>query len=82
MRHDQVGFVPLAGFAAVDAGVVGAGAGVAGLTLEVAEPGVDGLVDHVVDFSDQGGPVLVAFVVSGLAGQAGVLAEGGVEDRD
>src|ERR1039457_6115094 len=80
--HGQVGLVPLAGFAAVDAGVVGSGAGVAGFALEVAEARLDGLVDHVVDFGDQGGPVLVAFFVSGLAGQAGVLAEGGVEDRD
>src|ERR1039458_1983007 len=29
VRYGQVGFVPLAGFTAVDAGVVGAGAGVA-----------------------------------------------------
>ena len=78
----QVGFVPLAGLPAVDAGAVGAGAGVAGFALEVAEPGVDGLPDHVVDLADQGGPVLVAVLVAGLAGQAGVLAEGGVEDRD
>ena len=62
--------------------VVRTGAGVARLPLEVAEPGVHGLPDHVVDLGDQGGPVLVAFVVAGLAGQAGVLAEGGVEDRD
>src|ERR1017187_8938683 len=80
--HGQVGFVPLAGFAAVDAGVVGSGAGVAGFALEVAEARLDGLVDHVVDFGDQGGPVLVAVFVSGLAGQAGGLAAGGVEDRD
>ena len=82
VRHGQVRFVPLAGFAAVDPGVVGAGAGVARLALEVAEPGVHGLPDHVVDLGDQGGPVRVAFRVAGLAGQAGVLAEGGVEDRD
>ena len=82
VRHRQVGLVPLAGLPAVHPGVVGAGAGVAGLALEVAEPGVHGLPDHVVDLADQGGPVLVAVVVAGLAGQAGVLAEGGVEDRD
>ena len=41
-----------------------------------------GLPDHLVDLADQGGPVRVAVVVAGLAGQAGVLAEGGVEDRD
>ena len=82
VRDGQVGLVPLAGLAAVDPGVVRAGAGVAGLALEVAEPGVDGLPDHLVDLGDQGGPVLVAVVVAGLAGQAGVLAEGGVEDRD
>ena len=76
VRHGQVGLVPLAGLPAVDPGVVGAGAGVAGLALEVAEPGLDGLPDHVVDLGDQGGPVLVAFFVSGLAGQAGVLARG------
>src|ERR1700677_3538731 len=41
-----------------------------------------GLPDHVVHFSDQAGPVTVSFGVAGLAGQAGVLAERGVEDRD
>ena len=76
VRHRQVGFVPLAGLAAVDPGAVGAGAGVAGLALEVVEPGVHGLPDHVVDLADQGGPVRVAVVVAGLAGQAGVLARG------
>src|SRR5690242_6500339 len=69
-----------AGLAAVDPGAVGAGAGVAGLTLEVAEPRVDGLPDHVVDLSDQRRPVGIAFFVACLAGLAGVLAEGGVED--
>jgi hypothetical protein len=82
VRYRQVGFVPLAGFPAVDAGAVGAGAGVAGLALEVAESGVHGLPDHVVDFADQPGPVPVPVGVSGLAGQAGVLAQGGMEDRD
>jgi len=38
--------------------------------------------DHVVDLGDQGGPVGVAVFVAGLAGEAGVLAEGGVEERD
>jgi hypothetical protein len=61
---------------------VGAGAGVAGLLLEVGEAGVDGLPDHRVDLGDQTGPVSVALCVADLAGQAGVLAEGGVEDRD
>ena len=74
--------MPLARFAAVDAGAVGAGAGVAGLALEVAEPGPDGLPDHVVHFGDQSGPVLVSFFIASPAGQAGVLAEGSVEDRD
>ena len=32
--------------------------------------------------ADQGRPVLIAVVVSGLAGQAGVLAQGGVEQGD
>ena len=82
VRDRQVGLVPLAGLAAVDAGAVGAGAGVAGLALEVAEPGVHGLPDHLVDLADQAGPVRVAVAVAGLAGQAGVLAQGGVEDRD
>jgi hypothetical protein len=66
----------------VDSRIVGAGTGVPGFALEVAEPGVDGLPDHVVDLADQGGPVLVAVVVAGLAGQAGVLTQGGMEDRD
>jgi hypothetical protein len=61
---------------------VGAGPGVPGLALEVAEPGVHGLPDHVVDLGDQGGPVGVAVFVACLAGEASVLAEGGVEDRD
>jgi hypothetical protein len=82
VRDGQVGLVPLACFAAVDAGVVGAGAGVAGLTLEVAEPGAHGLPDHLVDLADQGRPVLITVFVAGLAGQAGVLTQGGVEDRD
>ena len=82
LRHGQVGFVPLAGLPAVDAGVVGAGAGVAGFALEVFESGVHGLPDHVIDLGDQGGPVRVAVPVAGLAGQAGVLAQGGAEDRD
>jgi hypothetical protein len=82
VRDGQVGLVPLAGLAAVDPGVVGACAGVAGLALEIAEPGMDGLPDHLVDLADQAGPVRVAIFISCLAGQAGVLAEGGVEDRD
>ena len=82
VRHSQVRLVPLPGFPAVHSRAVRAGAGVAGFPLKVAEPGVDGLPDHVVDFSDQGGPVLIAVVVAGLAGQPGVLAQGGVEDRD
>jgi hypothetical protein len=82
VRHGQVRLVPLASLPAVDAGAVGAGTGVAGFILEVAEPGVDGLPDHVVDLDDQGGPVLVTFAVPGLASQADVLAEGSVEDRD
>ena len=82
VRDGQIGLVPLACFAAVDAGVVGAGAGVTGLPLEVAEPGVDRLPDHLVDLADQGGPVRVAVCVACLAGQAGILTEGGVEERD
>ena len=57
VRHRQVRLVPLAGLPAVHPGAVGAGAGVAGFPLEVAEPGVDGLPDHLVDLADQGGPV-------------------------
>ena len=82
VRHRQARLVPLASFPAVDAGAVGAGAGVAGFALEVAEPGVHGFPDHVIDLADQGGPVPIAVFVAGLAGQADVLAEGGVEDRD
>ena len=82
VRHGQIGFVPLAGLPAVDAGVVRPGAGVAGLALEVVEPGADGLPDHVVDLGDQGGPVPLPRSVPGLAGQPDVLPQGGVEDRD
>ena len=82
VRHGQVGLVPLAGLPPVHPGVVRAGAGVAGFPLEVAEPGVHGLPDHVIDLGDQSGPVLVAFFVSCLAGQAGILAQRGVKDRD
>jgi hypothetical protein len=52
VRHGQVGLVPLAGLPAMDAGAVGAGAGVARLPMEVAESGVHGLPDHVVDLAD------------------------------
>jgi hypothetical protein len=52
VRDGQVGFVPLAGLPAVDPGAVGAGAGVVGLALEVAEPGMHGMPDHVVDLAD------------------------------
>ena len=82
VRHGQVRLVPLAGLPAVDPGAVGSGPRVAGLALEVGEPGPDGLPDHVIDLGDQGGPVLISLLVAGLAGQAGVLAEGGVEHRD
>ena len=82
VRHGQVRLVPLAGLPAVHPGVMRAGAGVPGFALEVAEPGVHGLPDHLVDLGDQGGPVLIPCLVTGLAGQAGVLTEGGVEDRD
>ena len=82
VRHGQVGLVPLAGFAAVDPGVVGAGSRVAGFALEVAEPGVHGLPDHRRRPRRPGRTSTVAVVVAGLAGQAGVLAEGGVEERD
>ena len=41
-----------------------------------------GVPDHVVDLADQAGPVLIAVVVVGLAGQASVLTERGVEDRN
>ena len=38
--------------------------------------------DMAVDLVDQGGPVAITVVVTGLAGHAGVLAQGSVEDRD
>ena len=82
VRHRQVGLVPLAGLPAAHPGAVGAGPGVAGFPLEVFKTDVHGLPDHVVDLSDQGGPVPVAVGVAGLAGQARVFPEGGVEDRD
>jgi enoyl-CoA hydratase/carnithine racemase len=79
VRHREIRFVSLAGLPAMHPGVVGAGAGVPSLALEVAEPGIDGLPDHLVDLGDQGGPVRVALLVAGLTGQAGVLAEGGIQ---
>jgi len=45
VRHGQVRLMPLAGLPAVHPGAVGAGAGVAGFPLEVAEPGVHGRGD-------------------------------------
>jgi hypothetical protein len=80
--HRQVRLTPLTRLPAVDPGVVGAGAGVSGFPLEVIEPGPDGLPDHVIDLAGQGGPVPVAVVVPCLAGQAGVLPQRRVEDRD
>ena len=41
-----------------------------------------GLEDHRIDLGYQPGPVLLPRRVPGLAGQPGVLPEGGVEDRD
>jgi hypothetical protein len=82
VRDRQIGFAPLAGLPAVDPRVVRSGPCVARLALEVLEAGPDCLPDHVVDLVDQGGPVTVTVAVVGLAGQPGVLAEGGVEDRD
>jgi hypothetical protein len=82
VRHRQVRFVPLAGLPAVDPGVVGTGAGVPGFALEVGEPGVHGLPDHLVGLGDQRGPVLVAVGVASLAGQPRVLPQARVEDRD
>jgi hypothetical protein len=80
VRHRQIRLVPLAGLPAVHPGTVRTGARVPGLPLEVAKPGVHRLPDHLVDLADQAGPVRVA--ISCLTGQAGVLAQGGVEDRD
>ena len=60
VRHRQVGLVPLAGLPAAHPSAVGAGAGVARFALEVAETGMHGLPDHLVDLGDQGRPVLVA----------------------
>ncbi len=82
VRHGQVGLVPLAGLPAVHPPAVRTSAGIARLPLEVAEPGVHGLPDHVVDLAGQGGPVLISCLVAGLTGQPGVLAQGGVKDRD
>jgi hypothetical protein len=82
VRHGQVRLVTLTGLPPVHPRAVRPGTGVTRLPLEIAEPGVHGLPDHVIDLGDQGGPVLLAFLVAGLAGQTGVLPEGGVEDRD
>jgi hypothetical protein len=75
VRDRQVGFAPLAGLPAVDPRVVRPRPRVARLALKVLEAGPDGLPDHVVDFGDQGGPVPVAFVVAGLAGQPGIFSQ-------
>jgi hypothetical protein len=82
VRDDQVCLAPLAGLAPVDPLAVRARPGVASFPLEVLEADADGLPDHGVDFLDQGGPVTVPVRVALLAGQAGVLAERGVEDGD
>jgi hypothetical protein len=82
VRHRQVRFAPLAGLPAMHPPAVRPGAGVARLALEIFEADMYCLPDHLVDLADQGGPVLIAVLVAGLAGQPGVLAEGGVEDRD
>ncbi len=82
VRHRQVRLPPLARLPAADPGVVRAGAGVARLPLEVAEARVHRLHDHLVDLGHQARPVPLAVGVPGLAGQARVLPEGGVEDRD
>jgi hypothetical protein len=81
VRHRQVGLAPLARLPAMNAGVVRAGAGVAGLALEVPEARTDSLVDHLVGLGNQAGPVRLPLRVPGLAGQPRVLAEGGMEDR-
>jgi hypothetical protein len=54
----------------MNASVVRAGPGVAGLPLEVLETCVDGLPDHGVDLGDQTRPVLVAGRVTATHGQA------------
>jgi hypothetical protein len=82
VRHHQVRLPPLPCLPAVHAVRVGAGAGVAGLPLEVPEPSADSGPDHGVHLADHAVPVRRAFPVSGQAGEPGVLAEGGVEDRD
>jgi hypothetical protein len=82
VRHRQVRLVPLAGFPVAGPLAVRAGAGVPGFPQEVGETRVDGLVDHRIDLGHQARPVRFTRCVSGLAGQAGILAEGGVEGRD
>jgi hypothetical protein len=81
VSHRQVRLVPLAGLPAMDPRVVRSGPGVAGLPLEVIEPGPDGLPDHVVDLGDQPGPVPLPRQVPSLAGEPDVLPQRGVEDR-
>ncbi len=82
VRHRQVRLVPLAGLPAVHPRVVRPGAGVSGFPLEVLETSPDGLPDHVIGLGNQGRPVFAPRRVAGLAGQAGVFAQGGVENRD
>jgi len=70
VRHRQVRLVPLAGLPAVDPGAVGTGAGESSFALEVTEPGVHGLPDHLVDLGDQARPVGIAVAVAWRASRA------------
>ena len=82
VRHRQIRLLPLAGLPATHPPAVRPGAGIARLPLEIAEPSLQGLPDHVINLADQGRPVLVPRRVAGLAGQPRVLAQGRVEERD
>ena len=81
-RDDQPGGLEPARLAAVDPGAVVAGAGDPGPGLQVLQRGPVGPVQHLLERLLPPGPVRGRLLVSGQAGAALVLPQGGVQDRD
>src|SRR5690242_8697527 len=81
-RDDQPGGLEPARLAAVGPGAVVAGAGDAGPGLQIVQRGPVGPVQHLLERLLSPGPVRGGPVVSGEAGAALVLPDGGVQDRD